>query len=190
MFGVREKPTTIVEEEGGSNSTPDIECLDIEDMGKNKTTTNGCAKPVVITQNRTSSNLGGKRKRSEMASSENIRPKCDWREILGPAPKLTSANLADWIKFHKRKWLLQIEFRAQYNHNNALGFDKSRNNGGNNQQLGNITRSISNFVQKTTNTKMQKPWQILRITEHTNSIGRTIFVYKQFQKFSNFPYNI
>lgn len=175
MFSVRERPPTIVEDSSDSNQECQ-EVLDIEDMG-NGNKSSSASKPILVTtttNNRRSNDEnaappgsgggGSKRKHSEIDNTP--RPKCNWREVLGPAPKLADAGLQTWLKFQKRKWLLQIEFRQQCKSN----VDRARTAAGL-APVGNISRSITNFVQKSTNSKMQKPWQILRIAEQSNSIG-------------------
>jgi hypothetical protein len=92
--------------------------------------------------------------------------------VLGAAPKL-EAGVKEWLKFQKRKWQLQLEFRQDWKASSASDRAKANatNGGSNGGSIGNISRSITNFVQKTANTKMQKPWQILRISEQPNSAG-------------------
>jgi DNA polymerase epsilon subunit 1 len=167
MFTLRtENPHSITVE----LRTPEIEVLDIEDtLGSSDK-----KKPVLITSRSKSSNDENsapsngtitKRKRSEISTAEESLPKYNWREVLGPAPKLAEAGVKEWLKFQKRKWKLQLEFRQEV----KMSRVDSRNKVS--QSVGNISRTLTNFVQKTANTKIQKPWQILRILEQANSIG-------------------
>ncbi|RNA10734.1 DNA polymerase epsilon catalytic subunit A [Brachionus plicatilis] len=139
------------------------EIVDIEDLSssnKNK------SKPIVVTQKTKSPDgriQSSKRKQPDVTAK---KPKFNWREVLGEPPKLgqTSKELRTWITFHKRKWILQIDFRRQ------LKKAESEQNGNDFFKMPNVKRTITDFVGKSNNSRMQRPWQIIQVTE-TNSTG-------------------
>lgn len=160
------KPRQLISAE--INNTDDNSVLDIEDItgktNKNRPTLvnkiNLPQEPVNLTNTKSNAT---KRKHDQL---NEIVPKCNWREVLGNPPKFSSIpkEFKIWHTFHKRKWILQMEFKRSGKKN-----DGSNNN--NNTVFSATTgRSLTDFVMKSATTKAQKPWQILRISE-TNSTG-------------------
>lgn len=143
--------------------------LDIEDLtltSKENLSTN--MKQAVITQKVNSeNNKNSKRKYSELDEKKQPRSKFNWKEVLGPAPKLgtNKDQMRQWLKFQKRKWQLQLEFRQQVKSDENDPYKRKQD-----PRVNNISRSITNFVQKAANTKLNRSWQILRISD-TNSPG-------------------
>lgn len=92
---------------------------------------------------------------------KDAKPKCNYKEVLGDPPSLFSNKneFKEWLEYHKAKWKLQIEFRANRINENDLETDGSKS-----------SRSISSFVKKSATNKALRPWQILRINE-TNMVG-------------------
>lgn len=176
MFSIRERPPTVAEEDPS-----EIQVLDIEDIGARQGSKNS-SKPILVTSANRRSNdenscpapSGSKRKHAEV--DDGPQPKCDWRQTLGPAPKLAQVGVQEWLKFQKRKWLLQLEFRQECKINRERAkYGLTTTTSNSSAPIGNISRSITNFVQKSTFSKIQKPWQILRICEQSNSLGLSFY---------------
>jgi len=128
-------------------------------------TNNTTTTTTTTTTTMNSSNVGNTKSLKRKHDQLNERDE-SWREILGPAPKMgkTKDEFLVWLTYHKRKWRIQKESRdmgkkrAQHAANDTT-FNFS-----------NVSRSLSNFVQKSAMSKMEKPWQLLRIQE-TSSVG-------------------
>jgi DNA polymerase epsilon subunit 1 len=153
---------------------PEVIIADIEDITKSSTSSSK-NKPVLITQKTQSSSssimdiTNSKSSSLKRKHDQIVEPKLNWREILGPAPSLgkSKADIGKWVAYHKRKWKLQIEFRQQSrSKRNRLDTGEAA---GEAFRFNAVGRSISDFVQKSANTKLEKPWQILRIAETSSS---------------------
>jgi len=149
---------------------PENVIADIEDLTNDKTA-NKTSKPILVTQKTNVTTYGKtaatKRKHDELSE----KPDQSWKEILGEPPKIgkTMQEFDKWHTYQKQKWKLQIDFRRQKKSRpNKTLVDSNESN--NTSRFANVTRSITDFVQKSTNTRMEKPWQILSISE-TNSTG-------------------
>jgi DNA polymerase epsilon subunit 1 len=117
---------------------------------------------VIEVQNKS---VAVKRKHGQQSTETATNRGAYWKEILGQAPKYPttqaesdgfSNEFKKWHAYQKRKWLLQMEKRRELKR--ATQLNASSNN------VTSITR-LSDFVQKSANTKIGKPWQIVRISE-------------------------
>ena len=76
----------------------------------------------------------------------------------------TKQELMKWHAYQKQKWRLQLELRRQSKlRPNKTSVDS--NGQSETSRFPNIGRSITDFVQKSANSKIEKPWQILSISE-------------------------
>lgn len=164
MFSIRPRHVLAAEvstvDNGSSSATPDI-----EDLGSNKD--KNTTKPVVITQK------NGKRKYGQISDSgqSDSSSSGSWRDILGPPPKYSTvkSEFKEWLAYHKRKWQLQLQARRQ-SRKEAGNLQSKTSSTSTTSSSINITRSISDFVQKSASSKATRPWQVLGIVE-TNKNG-------------------
>ena len=140
-----------------AKSTPESKELsdslgDIEDIGG---TGNGSStsQPTVSTSS--------KRKR---VPSDNNELEKNWREILGPPPPSgeTVQEREVWIRYHKRKWAIQMKQRE------ARKVRESRNDGGGGMPsapagAGVLRTNLGGFLRRAQQTLLSSMWQILQV---------------------------
>jgi DNA polymerase epsilon subunit 1 len=86
----------------------------------------------------------------------------DWKSILGDPPKLdlsTKATFQQWHSYQKKKWIIQLQHRRQYQKYQQKNNDKTPSN-----NFTFSTNSLTDFVHRSATTKLKNAWQILRIT--------------------------
>jgi hypothetical protein len=85
---------------------------DIEDFGKASSIPRPSFDATTSTQLNSTAQKQVKRKHGQEVQEK--RPKCNFRQTLGNPPKLGTSRdqFSEWLKYHKAKWQLQLEFRA------------------------------------------------------------------------------
>jgi DNA polymerase epsilon subunit 1 len=161
MFSVAPKP------QNDENHIPDI-----EDMGAT-TNLHTAPRPVSHQHGRNAS-----RKRNESAvnqsaaheSQERESQSQTWREVLGEPPSLgkTKEERVAWLEYHKRKWKLQAQARAE----RKRQLDGGERDGMALQRRRRLTDpgQLSTFFRKQALSIVDTPWQVIQIAE-TNQPG-------------------
>lgn len=145
--------------------------LDIEEIGNPRMP---LQKPSVITTTTVSQGSNSnKNKRKHASSMPEKTFLVNWREILGAPPLSigrTKGQFLEWLNFHKRKWLIQIEARKLRKQNPTASSSANNENGPPAKQTFTVHRNLTSFIQKSINNRFHKSWEILCINE-TNQTG-------------------
>ncbi|KAA0716868.1 DNA polymerase epsilon catalytic subunit A [Triplophysa tibetana] len=90
-----------------------------------------------------------------------------WREILGPPPAIGSSReeLLVWLRYHKKKWELQIRQRKERRKRRRLMAGESQTTGGGVIRDG-PTTGLGSFLRRTARSILDMPWQIIAETNH------------------------
>ncbi|XP_020776588.1 DNA polymerase epsilon catalytic subunit A [Boleophthalmus pectinirostris] len=138
------------------------ETPDIEDFGMPKP-----IQPAIL--------ISTKRKRSSQgedsqAESQDLNLTQSWREILGPPPPMGSTKEQHlvWLRYHKKKWELQLRQRKERKKKRRLLDGEAQSTGGVIRE-GPIT-GLGSFLRRTARSILDMPWQIVQIAE-TNHPG-------------------
>lgn len=123
-------------------------------MGGNNSTENN--RPTVTT----------KRKRGPSESANELDK--NWREILGPPPPMgkPGEEREIWIRYHKKKWAIQLKQRAA-----RRGREQNSNTGtsnstfGGNSGAGVLRTNLGGFLRRAQQTLLSSMWQILQVME-------------------------
>ncbi|CAG9765603.1 unnamed protein product [Ceutorhynchus assimilis] len=132
------------------NDSPRVE--DIEDMSEKSPT---FKRPVASVN---------KRKRGSDRENEFTEEELDktWREVLGnpPAWGRTRESHIVWIRFQKRKW----KFQASQKNIGRSASKKKKTKGSLAVLRSSAPGTLGTFLQKTQNTLLTTPWQVVQIT--------------------------
>ena len=156
-------------------SSQDSNIIDIEEIGSQSNRIpkpNVISKTTIASSSESATNRTGSVKRKHNNSVPEKKILVNWREILGSPPLSigkTKAQFLDWLQFHKRKWVIQTEARKLRKQGLTSGGDNSATTG-NHTNAFSGHRNLTSFIQKSINTRFQKSWQILSISE-TNQLG-------------------
>lgn len=127
---------------------------DIEDIAGSSST--GNTRPIVTT----------KRKRGSSESTNELEK--NWREILGPPPPMgkPGEEREIWIRYHKRKWAIQLKQRAarQANDRNS-NFGSASHPTSAGTGAGVLRTNLGGFLRRAQQTLLSSMWQILQIME-------------------------
>ncbi|XP_076845905.1 DNA polymerase epsilon catalytic subunit A [Brachyhypopomus gauderio] len=141
----------------GSGETPDMEDFGVPQRP---------LQPAVL--------ISTKRKRvsqgeDSQAESQQLELTQSWREILGPPPPMgtTREQRLVWLRYHKKKWELQIRQRKERRKRRRLIDGGAQPTGGGVIRDGPIT-GLGGFLRRTARTILDMPWQIVQIAETTH----------------------
>lgn len=114
--------------------------------------------------------ISTKRKRisqgeDSQAESQEQELTQSWREILGPPPAIgpTREELLVWLRYHKKKWELQLRQRKERRKRRRVIDGESQPTGG--VIRGGPTTGLGSFLRRTARSILDMPWQIVQIAE-------------------------
>ncbi|XP_036454918.1 DNA polymerase epsilon catalytic subunit A [Colossoma macropomum] len=115
--------------------------------------------------------ISTKRKRASQGEdsqteSQELELTQSWREILGPPPPrgTTREERLVWLRYHKKKWELQIRQRKERRKKRRLIDGEAQPTGGG-VIRGGPTTGLGNFLRRTARSILDMPWQIVQIAE-------------------------
>ncbi|XP_052412304.1 DNA polymerase epsilon catalytic subunit A [Carassius gibelio] len=115
--------------------------------------------------------ISTKRKRisqgeDSQAESQEQELTQSWREILGPPPTIGAnrEELLVWLRYHKKKWELQLRQRKERRKRRRLVDGESQPTGGG-VIRGGPTTGLGSFLRRTARSILDMPWQIVQIAE-------------------------
>uniref|UniRef100_A0A8B9JR41 DNA polymerase epsilon catalytic subunit n=1 Tax=Astyanax mexicanus TaxID=7994 RepID=A0A8B9JR41_ASTMX len=115
--------------------------------------------------------ISTKRKRASQgedsqAESQELELTQSWREILGPPPPkgTTKEERLVWLRYHKKKWELQIRQRKERRKKRRLMDGEAQPTGGG-VIRGGPTTGLGSFLRRTARSILDMPWQIVQIAE-------------------------
>ncbi|XP_046401826.1 DNA polymerase epsilon catalytic subunit 1 [Ischnura elegans] len=158
----------------GSGAVADIE--DIGRSGKDVPLSKLAGGPIPVCNKRKRVQSDGEGDSSAGASRWNNAGGKDktvrsWRDVLGPPPSMgtTREEIIEWIKFMKKKWVLQRELRstarsAQLVPANRVGMAVASGPGNKRSSLLGAG-TIGGFLRKAQETLLNTPWQIIQVLE-------------------------
>ncbi|KAK2845413.1 hypothetical protein Q7C36_010267 [Tachysurus vachellii] len=142
-----------------ANQTEPGETPDMEDFGAPKRP----LQPAIL--------ISTKRKRASQgedsqAESQELELTQSWREILGPPPPMgtTQEERLVWLRYHKKKWELQIRQRKERRKRRRMLDGEVQPTGGGVIRDG-PTTGLGNFLRRTARSILDMPWQIVQIAE-------------------------
>ncbi|KAI9558619.1 hypothetical protein GHT06_015407 [Daphnia sinensis] len=109
-----------------------------------------------------------KRKRNTSESANELDK--NWREILGPPPPMGKPGGEEremWIRYHKKKWAIQIKQRVARRGkeaNSNTGASSTSTVGGN-SCAGVLRTNLGGFLRRAQQTLLSSMWQILQVME-------------------------
>ncbi|XP_016146771.1 DNA polymerase epsilon catalytic subunit A-like [Sinocyclocheilus grahami] len=115
--------------------------------------------------------ISTKRKRisqgqESQAESQEQELTQSWREILGSPPAMgaTREEILVWLRYHKKKWELQLRQRKEQRKRRRLIDGESQPTGGGVIRDG-PTTGLGSFLRRTARSILDMPWQIVQIAE-------------------------
>uniref|UniRef100_A0AAX7U0J0 DNA polymerase epsilon catalytic subunit n=1 Tax=Astatotilapia calliptera TaxID=8154 RepID=A0AAX7U0J0_ASTCA len=115
--------------------------------------------------------ISTKRKRAShgddsQVESQDLELTQSWREILGPPPPTgkTREERQVWLRYHKKKWELQLKQRKERKKRRRLLDGEAQPVGGGVIRGGPIT-GLGSFLRRTARSILDMPWQIVQIAE-------------------------
>ncbi|XP_053510024.1 DNA polymerase epsilon catalytic subunit A [Ictalurus furcatus] len=115
--------------------------------------------------------ISTKRKRASQGEdsqteSQELELTQSWREILGPPPPMgtTQEERLVWLRYHKKKWELQIRQRKERRKRRRMLDGEAQPTGGGVIRDG-PTTGLGNFLRRTARSILDMPWQIVQIAE-------------------------
>ncbi|GAA6086212.1 DNA polymerase epsilon catalytic subunit A [Tachysurus ichikawai] len=142
-----------------ANQTEPGETPDMEDFGAPKRP----LQPAIL--------ISSKRKRASQGEdsqtvSQELELTQSWREILGPPPPMgtTQEERLVWLRYHKKKWELQIRQRKERRKRRRMLDGEVQPTGGGVIRDG-PTTGLGNFLRRTARSILDMPWQIVQIAE-------------------------
>ncbi|XP_060894086.1 DNA polymerase epsilon catalytic subunit A [Labrus mixtus] len=141
---------------------PEGQAADIEDFGRP-------AKPllpaILISTKRKRASQG----EDSQVESQDVELTQSWREILGPPPSTgnTREQRLVWLRYHKKKWELQLRQRKERKKRRRL-LDGEVQHVGSGVIRDGPTTGLGNFLRKTARSILDMPWQIVQIAETTH----------------------
>ncbi|XP_057689041.1 DNA polymerase epsilon catalytic subunit A-like isoform X1 [Corythoichthys intestinalis] len=115
--------------------------------------------------------ISTKRKRTSQGEdsqveSQDIELTQSWREVLGPPPAMgkTKEERLVWLRYHKKKWELQMRQRKERKKKRRLLDGEAQPVGGGVIRDG-PTTGLGSFLRKTARSILDMPWQIVQIAE-------------------------
>uniref|UniRef100_A0AAR2LI01 DNA polymerase epsilon catalytic subunit n=1 Tax=Pygocentrus nattereri TaxID=42514 RepID=A0AAR2LI01_PYGNA len=115
--------------------------------------------------------ISTKRKRvshgeDSQTESQELELTQSWREILGPPPPrgTTREERLVWLRYHKKKWELQIRQRKERRKKRRLIDGEAQPTGGGVIRDG-PTTGLGNFLRRTARSILDMPWQVVQIAE-------------------------
>ena len=102
-------------------------------------------------------------KRKRAASESNNELEKNWREILGPPPPMgnTVVEREIWIRYHKRKWSIQLKQREARRGRGDRAVDSGASVGS--TGTGVLRTNLGGFLRRAQQTLMSSMWQILQV---------------------------
>ncbi|TDH12869.1 hypothetical protein EPR50_G00050310 [Perca flavescens] len=115
--------------------------------------------------------ISTKRKRASQGEdsqveSQDVELTQSWREILGPPPPMgkTREERLVWLRYHKKKWELQLRQRKERKKKRRLLDGEAQPVGGG-VIRGGPTTGLGSFLRRTARSILDMPWQIVQIAE-------------------------
>ncbi|XP_029296654.1 DNA polymerase epsilon catalytic subunit A [Cottoperca gobio] len=115
--------------------------------------------------------ISTKRKRAfqgedSQVESQDLELTQSWREILGPPPSMgkTREERLVWLRYHKKKWELQLRQRKERKKRRRLLDGVAQPVGGGVIRDG-PTTGLGSFLRRTARSILDMPWQIVQIAE-------------------------
>nr|XP_023689121.1 DNA polymerase epsilon catalytic subunit A [Paramormyrops kingsleyae]XP_023689122.1 DNA polymerase epsilon catalytic subunit A [Paramormyrops kingsleyae]XP_023689123.1 DNA polymerase epsilon catalytic subunit A [Paramormyrops kingsleyae] len=116
--------------------------------------------------------ISTKRKRvsqgdGSQVESQELELTQSWREILGPPPPMgtTREEHLIWLRYHKKKWELQLRQRREHRKRRRVVDGGSVPAGGGVIRGGRATTDLGTFLRRTARSILDMPWQIVQIAE-------------------------
>ncbi|KAI4820988.1 hypothetical protein KUCAC02_028941 [Chaenocephalus aceratus] len=106
--------------------------------------------------------ISTKRKRASQAEESQ-----SWREILGAPPAVGNSReeILVWLRYHKKKWELQLRQRKERKKRRRLLDGEAQPVGGGVIRDQGPTGGLGSFLRKTARSILDMPWQIVQIAE-------------------------
>ena len=137
------------------------ELRDVEDIGSSSGGVEANIRPMVTS----------KRKRVTSGAGDELDK--NWREILGPPPPMgrPGEEREIWIRYHKRKWTIQMKQREARRHRESVmdGAPTSTAFGGHAGAggAGVLRTNLGGFLRRAQQTLLSSMWQILQVMPTT-----------------------
>ncbi|XP_055677958.1 DNA polymerase epsilon catalytic subunit 1 [Lutzomyia longipalpis] len=144
IFAAQPKPSTTM--------TTDV-VADIEDLTRDAPSTSRDTRPISI-----------KRKRQEVLDGEeSIESFLGTRPPLGPSRE----EVQEWVKYQKKKWMLQLEQRAlaRKGRGKQQRIDEAATRPKDFSDFRHTKATIGGFLRKTQSTLLESTWEIIQIAE-------------------------
>ncbi|MFT7808498.1 DNA polymerase epsilon catalytic subunit A isoform X1 [Arapaima gigas] len=116
--------------------------------------------------------ISTKRKRASQVGesqveSQELELTQSWREILGPPPPTgkTKEERLVWLRYHKKKWELQLRQRREHRKRRRLADGGAVPAGGGVIRGGASTTDLGTYLRRTARSVLDLPWQIVQIAE-------------------------
>uniref|UniRef100_A0A3B3CYW5 DNA polymerase epsilon catalytic subunit n=1 Tax=Oryzias melastigma TaxID=30732 RepID=A0A3B3CYW5_ORYME len=117
---------------------------------------------ILISTKRKRASQGG----DSQVESQDVELTQSWREILGPPPPMgtTKEERLVWLRYHKKKWELQLKQRKERRKRRKLLDGEAQPVGGGVIRDG-PTTGLGSFLRRTARSILDMPWQIVQIAE-------------------------
>uniref|UniRef100_A0A6Q2YZ91 DNA polymerase epsilon catalytic subunit n=1 Tax=Esox lucius TaxID=8010 RepID=A0A6Q2YZ91_ESOLU len=104
---------------------------------------------------------------SQAVVSQEMELTQSWREILGPPPPTgeTQEERLVWLRYHKKKWELQLRQRKERRKRRRLLDGEAQPVGGGVIRDAGPATGLGSFLRRTARSVMDMPWQIVQIAE-------------------------
>ena len=104
-------------------------------------------------------------KRKRVASESGNELEKSWREILGPPPPMgeTFKERDVWIRYHKRKWSIQMKQRAARRSREGTGTDSGAKVSSVGGGAGVLRSNLGGFLRRAQQTLLSSMWQVLQV---------------------------
>ncbi|KAL6114248.1 pole [Pungitius sinensis] len=135
------------------------QAADIEDFGM---PTKPLQPAILITTKRKRASQG----EDSQVESQDVELTQSWREILGPPPTMgkTREERLVWLRYHKKKWELQLRQRKERKKRRRLLDGQAQPVSGGVIRDG-PTTGLGSFLRRTARSILDMPWQIVQIAE-------------------------
>lgn len=102
---------------------------------------------------------------SQAVESQETELTQSWREILGPPPPTGETQEARlvWLRYHKKKWELQLRQRKERRKRRRLQDGEVQAMGGGVIRDAGPATGLGSFLRRTARSILDMPWQIVQV---------------------------